>query len=48
MLIGGVDASISKTATIAAVNLEDDLYIFRPIKHLTQSVLKIAIECATR
>ncbi|KIP11762.1 hypothetical protein PHLGIDRAFT_83065 [Phlebiopsis gigantea 11061_1 CR5-6] len=44
VLIGGVDASISKTATIAAVNLEDDLYIFRPIKHLTQSVLKIAIE----
>ncbi|OBZ78639.1 U5 small nuclear ribonucleoprotein component [Grifola frondosa] len=44
VLLGGVDASISKTATIASVDLEDDLYIFRPIKHMTQSVLKIAIE----
>ncbi|GJE86221.1 116 kDa U5 small nuclear ribonucleoprotein component [Phanerochaete sordida] len=44
VLLGGVDASISKTATIAATNLEDDLHIFRPIKHMTQSVLKIAIE----
>ncbi|KAL4252518.1 Tr-type G domain-containing protein [Abortiporus biennis] len=44
VLIGGVDASISKTATLASVELEDDLHIFRPIKHITQSVLKIAIE----
>lgn len=44
VLIGGVDVSISKTATLAAVDLEDDLHIFQPIKHMTQSVLKIAIE----
>jgi 116 kDa U5 small nuclear ribonucleoprotein component len=44
VLLGGVDMSISKTATIAAANFDDDLYIFRPIKHMTQSVLKIAIE----
>ncbi|TFK42020.1 Calreticulin family-domain-containing protein [Crucibulum laeve] len=44
VLIGGVDASISKTATLAGVDIEEDLYIFRPIKHMTQSVLKIAIE----
>ncbi|KAI0718917.1 Calreticulin family-domain-containing protein [Cerioporus squamosus] len=44
VLIGGVDASISKTATIVGVDIEDDLHIFRPIKHMTQSVLKIAIE----
>lgn len=44
MLIGGVDASISKTATLASVGIEDDLHIFRPIKHMTQSVLKVAIE----
>ncbi|EFI28717.1 u5 small nuclear ribonucleoprotein component [Coprinopsis cinerea okayama7 len=44
VLIGGVDASITKTATLAGVDIEDDLYIFRPIKHMTQSVLKIAIE----
>jgi 116 kDa U5 small nuclear ribonucleoprotein component len=48
ILIGGVDASITKTATLAGVSDngddEEDLYIFRPIKHITQSVLKIAIE----
>ncbi|KAH0837913.1 Calreticulin family-domain-containing protein [Lanmaoa asiatica] len=44
VLIGGVDASISKTATLASLEIEEDLYIFRPIKHMTESVLKIAIE----
>jgi len=44
VLIGGVDASITKTATIASVDIDEDLYIFRPIKHMTESVLKIAIE----
>ncbi|KAI0081162.1 Calreticulin-domain-containing protein [Panus rudis PR-1116 ss-1] len=45
VLIGGIDASISKTATIADDELRDeDLHIFRPIKHMTISVLKIAIE----
>lgn len=44
VLIGGVDASISKTATLAGLDIQEDLHIFRPIKHMTQSVLKIAIE----
>ncbi|KAF8167548.1 Calreticulin family-domain-containing protein [Crassisporium funariophilum] len=44
VLIGGVDASISKSATLAGVDIDEDLHIFRPIKHMTQSVLKIAIE----
>ena len=44
VLIGGVEASISKTATIASTSVDDDLYIFRPIKHITESVLKVAIE----
>ncbi|KAK7465300.1 hypothetical protein VKT23_005279 [Stygiomarasmius scandens] len=44
VLIGGVDASISKTATLAAFDIQEDLHIFRPIKHITESVLKIAIE----
>ncbi|KAJ7658408.1 Calreticulin family-domain-containing protein [Mycena rosella] len=44
VLLGGVDASITKTATLAGVDIEEDLHIFRPIKHMTQSVLKIAIE----
>ena len=44
VLIGGVEASISKTATIASASFDDGLYIFRPIKHITESVLKVAIE----
>ncbi|KAJ9094903.1 hypothetical protein QFC19_007759 [Naganishia cerealis] len=44
VLLGGVDASISKTATIVARDVDEELYIFRPIRHMTQSVLKIAVE----
>ena len=44
VLLSGVDASITKTATIVGKDIEDDLYIFRPIKHITQSVLKVAVE----
>ncbi|KAL4263642.1 Tr-type G domain-containing protein [Pleurotus pulmonarius] len=44
VLLGGVDASISKTATLASIDIDEDLHIFRPIKHMTESVLKIAIE----
>ncbi|KAJ7597298.1 Calreticulin family-domain-containing protein [Mycena floridula] len=45
VLLGGIDASIDKTATLVSLDIEDeDLYIFRPLKHMTQSVLKIAIE----
>ncbi|KAH9996535.1 Calreticulin family-domain-containing protein [Russula vinacea] len=44
VLIGGIDASITKTATLVSTDIEDDLYIFQPIKHMTQSVLKVAIE----
>jgi U5 small nuclear ribonucleoprotein component len=44
VLLSGVDASISKTATIVSKDIEDDLYIFRPIKHMTTSVLKVAVE----
>ncbi|KAI0271488.1 Calreticulin family-domain-containing protein [Gloeopeniophorella convolvens] len=44
VLIGGVDTSITKTATLVSNDTEDDLYIFSPIKHMTQSVLKVAIE----
>lgn len=46
VLLGGVDNAIVKTATIVAPKLEDDedVYIFRPITHFTQSVLKVAVE----
>ena len=44
VLLSGVDASISKTATIVSKSIDEDLYIFRLIKHMTQSVLKVAVE----
>lgn len=47
VLLSGVDASINKTATIYERGLDDDMYIFRPIKHSTQAVLKVAVEPVT-
>ncbi|KAH8926680.1 putative 116 kDa u5 small nuclear ribonucleoprotein component [Atractiella rhizophila] len=45
VLLGGVDNSINKTATIVDPNIPpSDLYIFKPLKHMTQSVVKISIE----
>jgi U5 small nuclear ribonucleoprotein component len=46
VLLGGVDNSIVKSATLVAPKLPDneDAYIFRPIKHLFESVLKVAVE----
>ncbi|KAF4124905.1 116 kDa U5 small nuclear ribonucleoprotein component [Geosmithia morbida] len=50
VLLGGVDNSIVKSATIVAPKLvgddgeEEDAYILRPVKHFTESVLKLAIE----
>lgn len=44
-LLGGVDASIFKTATIVGPSIpQDQLYSFKPLNHMTQSVLKIAVE----
>ncbi|KAF2118157.1 P-loop containing nucleoside triphosphate hydrolase protein [Lophiotrema nucula] len=46
VLLGGVDNSIVKTATIVAQKLPDDeeAYIFRPIRHFFESVFKVAVE----
>lgn len=46
VLLGGVDNSIVKSATIVPPKLEDDedAYIFRPVTHFTESVLKVAVE----
>ncbi|KAL2199368.1 P-loop containing nucleoside triphosphate hydrolase protein [Corynascus similis CBS 632.67] len=46
VLLGGVDNSIVKTATIVEKNFEDeeDAYIFKPLSHFTESVLKVAVE----
>lgn len=44
VLLSGIDNSIVKTATIVPPNSPEDLYIFKPIAHFTESVLKVAIE----
>jgi U5 small nuclear ribonucleoprotein component len=46
VLLGGVDNSIVKSATIVPLKLEDDedAYIFKPITHFTESVFKVAVE----
>lgn len=45
VMLNGVDSSITKTATlIAADSTTEDVRIFRPIKHLTEAVLKVAVE----
>ncbi|KAI9890835.1 MAG: hypothetical protein M1814_003619 [Vezdaea aestivalis] len=46
VLLGGVDNSMVKTATVVANKLEDDedVFIFAPIRHMTESVFKVAVE----
>ena len=45
VLIEGVDEAVVKTATITGLDHRDEeLYIFRPLKFNTQSVVKIAVE----
>ncbi|RMD41576.1 hypothetical protein DV735_g3544, partial [Chaetothyriales sp. CBS 134920] len=44
VLLSGIEGSISKSATVVAQDLSEDLYIFRPIRHLTESVFKVAVE----
>jgi U5 small nuclear ribonucleoprotein component len=44
VLLEGVDATITKTATIVPEYLEEDVYIFRPLQFQTQAVVKIAVE----
>lgn len=46
VLLGGVDNSIVKTATIVSLKFEDEeeAHIFKPIRHITESVFKVAVE----
>lgn len=44
VLIEGIDQPIVKTSTITEVVSEDDVFIFKPLKFNTQSVIKIAVE----
>lgn len=44
VLIEGIDQCIVKTSTITEAKNTEDLYIFRPLKFNTQSIIKIAVE----
>ena len=44
VLIEGVDASITKTATLCPEYYDEDIYIFRPLRFNTLSVVKTAAE----
>lgn len=44
ILIEGIDQPIVKTSTITDVSNSDEVYIFRPLKFNTSSVIKIAVE----
>jgi U5 small nuclear ribonucleoprotein component len=46
VLLSGVDNSIMKTATLVPLKLEEDedAFIFKPIRHMTESVFKVAVE----
>ena len=46
VLLSGIDNSIVKTATIVPPKLpnDEDAYIFKPVKHFTESVFKVAVE----
>ncbi|CAA6670724.1 unnamed protein product [Spirodela intermedia] len=44
VLIEGVDASIMKTATLCPLHMDEDVYIFRPLRFNTLSVVKTATE----
>ena len=44
MLLEGLDATITKTATIVPEYLEEEVHIFRPLAFQTAAVVKIAVE----
>ena len=44
VLIEGIDQCIVKTSTITEASNGEELYIFRPLKFNTQSIIKIAVE----
>ena len=44
VLLEGLDATITKTATIVPEYLEEEVHIFRPLAFQTAAVVKIAVE----
>ncbi|KAI7864168.1 P-loop containing nucleoside triphosphate hydrolase protein [Spinellus fusiger] len=44
VLLGGIDSSIIKTATVVQQKWREEAYIFRPLRFPTAATLKVAIE----
>jgi U5 small nuclear ribonucleoprotein component len=44
VLLEGIDATITKTATIVPEFLDEAVHIFKPLQFQTQAVMKIACE----
>ncbi|KAF8359678.1 eftu-2 [Pristionchus pacificus] len=44
VLIEGIDEPIVKTATLTELDWDEDMYIFRPLKFNTKSVVRMAVE----
>ncbi|VDN32590.1 unnamed protein product [Gongylonema pulchrum] len=44
VLIEGIDQPVVKTSTITQIEYDEDVYIFRPLKFNTKSVVKLAVE----
>ncbi|KAL4940496.1 hypothetical protein BDV06DRAFT_213412 [Aspergillus oleicola] len=44
VLLGGVDNSIVKTATLVSNFEDEEAHIFKPVRHMTESVFKVAVE----
>mmetsp|Transcript_33055 Transcript_33055/g.71948 ORF Transcript_33055/g.71948 Transcript_33055/m.71948 type:complete len:985 (-) Transcript_33055:71-3025(-) len=44
VLIGGIEGSIKKTATITTASNDEEIEIFRPLRFPTSAVIKVAIE----
>lgn len=43
-LIGGIDKSIAKSATVLSDNIQGDLYTFVPLKYIGEPIFKVAVE----
>lgn len=44
VLIQGIDSTIVSTATVISKDFKPDAYVFTPLKHIAEAVVKIAVE----
>lgn len=44
VLMEGIDQPVVKTSTIVDVGVQEELFIFHPLRFCTHSVIKIAVE----